>query len=494
MAFWDFMNLGGTPANIEDIARQRAAERGYGVGGFEQGPPIPQALMPKPQATPGYSDPGQGNWEDMAGFYAPQAIYGTPAPKDSPSALAAPAQAPPAQSGPRIPMMFGAPPPFMQGEDQSGTASAGLPPSRPSAASPTAPANVPAANAAPAGPATPAAPAAKPGEDGFWSKFMRGLSNNSDELIYLGAGLASSPRWGEGLIKGMTAANAAGAGKTKAALEQLKLARETQGIMGQVDWLMKNHGMSREQAMGVAMNPSAMAKLYESKLGKDDTPKVQEVTDPNTGQRRSIAVTSGGIRPLTDAETGAAPVDPNAPPIPAGADAAEVRKQRAQAAVTREGEQLERGRVAQEMAPHLQRAFEAYDKLSKNGSVTGDIGPLSASSANRFFAGMAGTNAEKLRQEYEAAAKNLELTQAQLKMKGQGAVTESERKILQLTLPRLDAADPATGLKTLKDMYDLAQREYSAAQTGTNRMKTEQFPSLTGGPRLPQGVTIRRVN
>lgn len=71
---------------------------------------------------------------------------------------------------------------------------------------------------------------------------------------------------------------------------------------------------------------------------------------------------------------------------------------------------------------------------------------------------------EVLRQEYEAAAKDLELFQAQTKMKGQGAITESERKLLALTLPRLDAVDGATGLTTLRAMREELGRSLQAAQ------------------------------
>lgn len=100
--------------------------------------------------------------------------------------------------------------------------------------------------------------------------------------------------------------------------------------------------------------------------------------------------------------------------------------------------------------PILDRAEKAYEKLSKSGFFGSAIGPASASGPSRLVQGVLGTQSEIQRQNFEAAAKELELLQAQIKMKGQGAITEGERRILQLTLPRLDAADPSTGLETLK--------------------------------------------
>jgi len=95
--------------------------------------------------------------------------------------------------------------------------------------------------------------------------------------------------------------------------------------------------------------------------------------------------------------------------------------------------------------PILDRAEKAYKSLGQAGG----IGPFSASEKWRAASGLLGTKEEVLRQNYEQAAKELELLQAQIKMKGQGAITEGERRILQMTLPRLDAAKPEVGYETL---------------------------------------------
>ena len=96
--------------------------------------------------------------------------------------------------------------------------------------------------------------------------------------------------------------------------------------------------------------------------------------------------------------------------------------------------------------PVLKRAEESYSALAKNK----DIGPYLGSEFNRRIAAFANTDAEAQRQAYEPASKELELAKAQITMKGQGSITEGERKILQLTLPRLDASRGDTGMQTLK--------------------------------------------
>lgn len=486
MAFLDFLNLGGRVPTLEELGQQQAQQRGYNVG---------QAPVQLPEFGPPMPGPRQETLEEMGARIAPQYGYGKPPEQAQPPAM--PPQMPNVQ---RPPLMFGAPPPDyfteLQG-DPNGTANAGLPPMRPSAMSAPS-ADKPSPAATPAGPAaSPATAAVKPQDEGFFSKLMKGLSNNSDELIYMGAGLASSPRWGEGLIKGMSAANQASAGKTKAALEQLKLARETQGLMGTAQWLVKEHGVPPDQAIALAQNPAGITKLIEAKYGKDGSPKIQQTgTDQFGKPTYSVVQGDNTIRPLKPDEAGAsASAAPTGPAPPPGVDPAEWYKKQADAKSKEQEAQLERGRVAMDMAPQLKRAYEAYSKLAQSGTFGTPIGPVSASGINRTIGGMVGTDSEKLRQEYEAASKNLELTQAQLKMKGQGAITENERKILALTLPRLDAADPSTGIKTLEEMHKLAQQEYEAAKAGKTRMQSgEQFPSLNGGARLPNGVTIRRVN
>ena len=130
--------------------------------------------------------------------------------------------------------------------------------------------------------------------------------------------------------------------------------------------------------------------------------------------------------------------------------------------------------------PILNRAEKAYENLSKSGFFGSAIGPASASGPSRMVQGVLGTQSEIQRQNFEAAAKELELLQAQIKMKGQGAITEGERRILQLTLPRLDAADPSTGLETLKSF----RQQLQAAIEKPERIRQR------GGDQQPQQSNV----
>jgi len=132
-------------------------------------------------------------------------------------------------------------------------------------------------------------------------------------------------------------------------------------------------------------------------------------------------------------------------PVPPGVNSAKYREEAARLAAKKAFEDQNKQDTALNIMPQIDRAEAAYRRLGELKA----IGPLSASGTSRFVGGVFGAEAEKLRQDYEAAAKELELYKAQVQMKGQGQITENERRILALTLPRLDAADADTGLKTL---------------------------------------------
>jgi len=131
--------------------------------------------------------------------------------------------------------------------------------------------------------------------------------------------------------------------------------------------------------------------------------------------------------------------------------------------------------------PVLDRAEKAYKELSKSGFFGSAIGPAAASGPSRMVQGVLGTQSEIQRQNFEAAAKELELLQAQIKMKGQGAITEGERRILQMTLPRLDAADPSTGLETLRTF----RQQLQSAIEKPERIRQR------GGEQQPQGKVVK---
>lgn len=105
--------------------------------------------------------------------------------------------------------------------------------------------------------------------------------------------------------------------------------------------------------------------------------------------------------------------------------------------------------TAQMVSPILKRAEDAYNKLKNAGA----IGPIQGNKEgwSRWIAARVGTTAEEDRQDYEQALADLEQWRA-TKMKGQGAITDFERKIIASSLPRLDAVNAAPGLNTFKSL------------------------------------------
>lgn len=158
---------------------------------------------------------------------------------------------------------------------------------------PERPANLPAPSAAPAGPA-PSAPASTPAKDepGFLSKFgdaigsIYGKGGPGDSLIALGAGLASGPNWGSGLMKGMAMVNANALTADKKALERAQAQQKLLGLKGSIDLLRKTYpGQTDEQYAAMAQNPSIVSEAAK-RLGGADT--FRPVTDPQERARLGI--------------------------------------------------------------------------------------------------------------------------------------------------------------------------------------------------------------
>lgn len=168
--------------------------------------------------------------------------------------------------------------------------------------------------------------------------------------------------------------------------------------------------------------------------------------------------------------------------VPPGVDPATYRKELAKATVKEEQAASQRATQAVGAMPIIERAQQAYERLGKNGG----IGPYAASGFNRTVTGVLGGQNEVDRQEYEAAAKDLELLKAQISMKGQGAITEGERKLLSLTLPRLDAASAATGLATLRGLrssFNSAMTADRLPSYGSGR--SQGAPQSSASPQAP---------
>jgi hypothetical protein len=129
---------------------------------------------------------------------------------------------------------------------------------------------------------------------------------------------------------------------------------------------------------------------------------------------------------------------------------------------------------AQMVAPILKRAEEAYKKLHEADA----IGPIQGKKEGLMRKGAAilGTQAEQDRQDYEQALADLEMWRS-AKLKGQGGITDFERKIIASSLPRLDAVNATPGFNTFKSL----NRELQFAM---------EKPSRVGGKQSKQTGVI----
>ena len=200
-----------------------------------------------------------------------------------------------------------------------------------------------------------------------------------------------------------------------------------------------------------------------SKVDRQWDPATRTWVDPDMGANPPTAVTNSDVPP--------------------GVDPGTYRKELAKATVAEQKGATQRAQQAGGAMSILDRAEQAYGRLAQNGG----IGPYQASGFNRAIGGAMGRQNEIDRQEYEAATKDLELLKAQISMKGQGAISDSERKLLGFTMGRLDAASPETGLTTLRAMRQQFQKSIDAPGLSTRPNPLQPDGGQPGGsaPQAP---------
>jgi hypothetical protein len=205
----------------------------------------------------------------------------------------------------------------------------------------------------------------------------------------------------------------------------------------------------------------------------DKSSKTVNVKNPDGSETTMVQNDDGSFSPIPVPQT------PRDPSLPAGVNQAdyskELAKEKAKMSVKNEQATLESKKSADKLIPHIDDAIEAYEKLiARNG-----IGPVSGSTPNRFAESAFNSQNEVNRQRYDLAIANLNL--AQNVFKGQGAVSDFERRLMMSRFPSLQAAagmGPA-GLEQLKQMkkelMDASHDVYGNTRTFEDGTKIQEI-------------------
>jgi hypothetical protein len=314
--------------------------------------------------------------------------------------------------------------------------------------------------------------------DAYGQKGMSDLDKAS--ILFQAAGALAAPTRSGALMESVGAAGSAVAGPLQKAAQA---ERDRQEKLMQLQ--MARAKIAADMSGSGGVSASDLLNLYKAQEASTPKPALQERlldrlgTEKDPQKRAAIRVQLG----LEAEET--PEVSQRVPAEVRALGPAAIKKYLEGMGTKVAGEMATAQSGADNIAaavPILDRAQRAYESLGKAGG----IGPIISSGPSRKVGAVVGTQNEINRQNYEQAAKELELLQAQIKMKGQGQITEGERRILQMTLPRLDAADPSVGYATLKQLRDQVQ----SAIKKPERIRQRGNESEEGTPKAQQQSNI----
>lgn len=131
---------------------------------------------------------------------------------------------------------------------------------------------------------------------------------------------------------------------------------------------------------------------------------------------------------------------------------------------------VEAARNVEGFMPSVTGAMEAYKALAEGNGIGPWQGNAISQAVQRYgtsnpmLENTSWGRMAKMRDAYNMHAANLKLMQAQILMKGQGAISDNERRLLSMTLPELDSTNPQAGFQRLQQMVETMQRIRSDAQ------------------------------
>jgi hypothetical protein len=126
-----------------------------------------------------------------------------------------------------------------------------------------------------------------------------------------------------------------------------------------------------------------------------------------------------------------------------------VKKERSEALVANEQSAVASAKAAADLKPLIDQAAISYERAQKAGG----IGAIVGSPAGRMGAKYVwGGEAEKARQEYDKAIAAVQARITAAQNRGQGAVSDFERKLYAMQFPDLQAASPEEQIAFLREL------------------------------------------
>jgi hypothetical protein len=261
-------------------------------------------------------------------------------------------------------------------------------------------------------------------------------------MLMQAAGALSAPTRGGGTLESFGAAGTALSGPL---MKQAQAERDRSEKLMQLQMAREKMGM--EMSSG-DISSADMLKLYQMQQASakgGETFKLEDVDG-----RPVLVGSRGTIKPFDTSALGAAPEADERSAIPPeirsmGPDAVKKYKERMG---TKIADTIEASEAGAERARRIQPIFERAEAAYKDLARLKGIGNIQGSAIPRAIASTLGTEIEEKRQEYEQASAELQAFKSEL-LRGQGAVTDFERRLLASTLPSLTAVNAKPGLATL---------------------------------------------
>ena len=278
-------------------------------------------------------------------------------------------------------------------------------------------------------------------------------------MLMQAAGALSAPTRGGGALESFGAAGTALAGPL---MKQAQAERDRNEKLMQLQMAREKMGM--EMSSG-NINSADMLKLYQLQQAKVQQPSAAERLMDRLRTEKD-PTTRAAIRAQLSLEPEETPeVSARIPASvrDAGPEAVKAYRQEIGKKTAAEmSAALSAGDALKSALPILDRAEKAYSSLAKAGG----IGPYVGSSTGQAISKYTWGDTAKLREDYTAAQTQLQSLKARIEMKGQGTITDFERRLLALQLPTFDAQDPKTGLETLR----LFRKEIESAVSKPERI------------------------